>query len=279
MWLFTPDGFFSAVQHKDDPNRIMIRTRSRIHAQHLVDACPEGSKPPLVETPPPADYRYRVTVSREMWIYLVGKFAADISYVNYKNEASKRKHPSGFMSALHSIWSKLLGFQDSMHADSKKGRWGDYSTHHSHGGGSDPFGNLDGWLSRSGNASGNASIDDDDDEYVELCEGMIVQMLDDGDLGEGEVLSVDDERGTALVHFTYPLENGDIEEEVLKVPVQDLMVLYDPIEDQVEERLEAMEVLPSRPEVDKYTSIEDLADADDGSWPPPELTGFMRGSG
>ena len=278
MWLFTPDGFFSAVQHKDDPSKIMIRTRSRIHAQHLVDACPEGSKPPLVETPPPADYRFRITVSRETWITLVASFAADIDYVNFKNEAAKHKHPSGFMSALHSVWSKLLGFQDSMHDDPKKGRWGGFSTHSSHGGGSDPFGNLDGWLSGSANGSASTSIDDDV-EYVELCEGMIVQLIDDEAMGDGEILSVDDERGTALVHFTAPLENGEVDEDIIKVPVQDLMVMYDPLEDQVEERLEAMEVLPSRPEVDTYTSIDELADADDGSWPPPELTGFMRGSG
>jgi hypothetical protein len=281
MWLFTPDGFFSAVEHKDDPNKIMIRTRARLHAQRLVDACPENDKPALVETPPPADYRYRVTVKRETWCYLVAHFAAGIDYLNFKNEASKRKQPVGFMSALHAMWSKLLGFQDSMHDDTKKGRWGSYSTHWSHDGGddSDPFGDLDDWLGRSASGTaGSGTASAGDVEYVDLAEGMIVQMADDPDMGEGEVVSIDSERWTALVHFITPLEDGDVEEDVIKVPIGDLVVLYDPIADEVEERMEDAPPLSTRPEIESYDTIEELVEADDGSWPSPELRGFMKGA-
>jgi hypothetical protein len=276
MWLFTPDGFFSAVEHKDDPNKIMIRTRARIHAENLVRACPDNDIPEIVETPPPADYRYRITVKRETWCYIVAKFADTIAYLNFKNEAQKRPQPVGFMSALHGIWSKLLGFQDSMHDDTKKSRWGNHSTHWSHGGGDgdDPFGDLDGWLNRSASASASA----DDVEYVGLAQGMIVQMADDPDMGDGEVLSVDDERGTALVHLITPLEGGGVDEDVLKVPIGDLVVLYDSIADEIEDRLDETTPLSARPDVETYDTVEDLAEADDGSWPPPELWGFMKGA-
>lgn len=277
MWIFTPDGFFSAVEHKDDPSKIMIRTRARIHAQKLVDACPEEDKPELVETPPPADYRFRVTVKRETWAYLLAKFVADIDYLNFKNEASKRKHPAGFMSALHGVWSKLLGFQDSMHDDTKEGRWGKIS----HGGDHGPFAGLDAWLRRkrgAGAVGKDDDVEDDDVEYVELAEGMIVQIFDDPEMGEGEVLSVDDERGTALVHFITPLEDGGVEEDALKVPVGDLVVLYDPIVEEIEDRVDEVESRSPRPEVETYDTVEDLAEADDGSWPPPALRGFMKGA-
>jgi hypothetical protein len=286
MWIFTPDGFFSAVEHRDDPNKIMVRTRARMHAQRLIDALPEDvTKPGLVETPPPADYRFRVTVTREQWVYLVAKFAAEIAYPNFKNEASKRPHPVGFMSALHGVWSKLLGFQDDMYQDTNKGRWSSVS----HGDKSSPFGDLDEWLSRNsrGNA-GDLAGADADVEYVVPAEGMIVQIESDPDMGDGEVLSVNHDRGTCLVHFVTPVDGSDEpDEDVLVVDFADLLVLYDPMEELVEELVEEEDVvvvveemapLSSRPEPDTYDTIEDLVAADDGSWPAPELTGFMRGA-
>jgi hypothetical protein len=54
------------------------------------------------------------------------------------------------------------------------------------------------------------------------------------------------------------------------------------VEELVEEEdvvvVEEMAPLSSRPEPDTYDTIEDLVAADDGSWPAPELTGFMRGA-
>jgi hypothetical protein len=272
MWLFTPDGFYSAVQHKDDPDKIMVRARARLHAQKLVDACPDDDKPELVETPPPADYRYRVTVKRETWVYLVAKFAAEIAHTNFKNEAAKRKHPPGYMSSLHGVWSEMLRFQDDMHADSKRGRWSTISH-----GDSDPFAGLDAWLDRSaaGSGRGVGSGGVDEVEYVTLAEGMVVQMSDDEDMGEGEVLSVNDERGTALVHFVTPIEDGTFEEDVLTVPVGDLVVVYDPLEEEVEDALENMSS-SSRPEPETFSSFDEYDD--DGSWPPPKPSGWMRGA-
>ena len=261
MWLFTPDGFFSAVQHKDDPDKIMIRARARLHAQALVDACPEDARPEIVETPPPADYRYRVTVTRKLWVFLVAKFAADIAYLNFKNEASTREHPPGYISSLHGVWSKLLTFQDSMHDDTKQSRWGSFS----HGADTDPFDGLDGWLDRRGSKSGGI---EDGVEYVELAQDMIVQMADDPDMGDGEVLSVNDERGTALVHFTAPGEDGSIDEDVITVDAKELIVVYDP-NDEVREALD--ETMP-RPETETFDSMDEFAAADDGSWPPPQYS-------
>lgn len=280
MWLFTPDGFFSAVEHIDDPDKIMIRCRARIHAQTLVDACPEDSKPELVETPPPADYRYMVTITRETWVYVVASFAAQIAYPNFKDEASKRKHPPGFMGALHRVWSDLLSFQDSMHDDTRKSRWGFLDSLHGHGE-TRPLGGLNDQLAPhgvTGNGDGSAASDDDV-EYVTLVEGMIVQMSGDPEMGEGEVVGVNNTRGTALVHFRTVLDDGEVEQDVLNVPAGDLVVVYDPFEDVLEEHLEEWDdTVSSRPEAETYDTIDEVAAADDGSWPPPALKGSLRGA-
>lgn len=275
MWLFTPDGFFSAVQHKDDANKIMIRTRSKMHAERLIDSVPDGAdRPNLVETPPPADYRFRITVTREQWVYMVAGFAADIDYLNFKNSAATRNHPKGFMSALHGVWSKLLGFQDDQFRNSKKGRWSTIS----HGGDNDPFGPLDEWLGRgSGTVNESVAASDDEFEYieVELQEGMYVRRADDPDKYEGEVLSVNHEDGTALVHFVFPQIGDEEEEDVVKLPMGDLIITFDPIEGYIESIDDDVGYVSDRPVPDTYESIEDYTD--DGSYPPPEPVGFLRG--
>lgn len=273
MWIFTPDGFFSAVQHKDDPARIMIRTRARMHARKLIDACPEDDKPELVETPPPADYRFRVTVRRETWGYLVAKFATDIDYLNFKSEASKRPQPTGFMAALHGVWNKLLGFQDSMHDDTKKGRWGSIS----HGADASPFDGLDEWLDRRKSGSDDVDENEVEFEYVELAVGMFVQKSNTPCFGPGEIVSLHDDGERATVRFVAQMDDGTANEFDVRLACKDLWVLDDLTDDQVDEALDEIVPLSSRPDIETFDSIEELEAADDGSWPPPEFSAFSRG--
>jgi len=276
MWLFTPDGFFSAVQHKDHPDKIMIRTRSKMHAERLIEAVPKGSaRPEIVETPPPADYRFRVTVTREEWVFMVGTFAADIDYLNFKNQAAKKQHPKGFMSALHGVWSELLTFQDSLFRGTKKGRWSSIS----HGADTDPFGPLDEWLGRKDGTGNGASRDcEPEDEYIEvpLTEGMYVRREDDPDKTEGEVVSVNHDEGTALVYFVLPQLGDEAKEDVMELSVDNLMITYDPFDGYVEALEEEISFASGRPEASTYESLEDYDD--DGSFPPPEPAGFLRGA-
>lgn len=287
MWLFTPDGFYSAVQHKDDPDKIMVRTRAKKHAERLVLALPEGERPPVMETPPPADYRWRVTLTRGQWVYLVAKFAAEIAYGNFKNEAHKREHPSGFMPALHRVWGNLMDFQDDLHADTRKSRWGRGeslgSLHAPHTpkrstSGSNEFADLDEWLGRSRSRQTLPAWSDpnDEDEYEDenSLVGMAVRLEDDQDLGVGYVKSVSAGGKTAVVVFTQELADGTEDIDELEVRVDDLLFVIDP--DVAEEMAEEV-CASSRPEVDEYDAPEDLAEEDDGSWPPPRLGGFLRG--
>lgn len=286
MWLFVPGGFYSAVQHKDDPDKIMVRARAKQHAERLIKALPADQRPELVETPPPADYRWRVTVTREQWVYLAARFAAEVAYLNFKSEAGKRGHPKGFMRTLHDVWGDLLNFQDDQHADTRKHRWGHLPALHASGRSTldrDMFAGLDAWLDRHEVAPDPA----DEDEYewvdpgdvleeavdVALEPGMTVRLIDDEDFGDGEVVAVVNDLDMAVVRFCTPLEGGGVEEDMLEVPIHDLYVLVDP---EVAEEV-AEELCAGRPEPERFDDIDDLMEADDGSWPGPELDGFYRG--
>src|SRR5690349_17537495 len=60
MWLVTTDGFFSAVEDRDDATSVFVRARAREDAQRLADALSAA----VIETPD-ADYRFRVRLSRK----------------------------------------------------------------------------------------------------------------------------------------------------------------------------------------------------------------------
>ena len=64
MWVFTIDGFYSAVQHRDQADSLTVRTRDRedmVRMQQRV-----GNDAPISHTPH-RDYAYRITLSKAGW--------------------------------------------------------------------------------------------------------------------------------------------------------------------------------------------------------------------
>ena len=82
MWLFCKEGFFSAVQHKDDPGLIHVRARFAGDLEKLCEH--NGLEPRVVETPD-GDYRWRMDFAREDWIEIAAREAREIDYCNFKN--------------------------------------------------------------------------------------------------------------------------------------------------------------------------------------------------
>ena len=79
MWLMTTRGFYSAVQHRDDPDRILVRARCRRDLDAISDLVP--GEPVLLEH---ADYAWRVETDRATWRAAVAVLAAEIDYPNFK---------------------------------------------------------------------------------------------------------------------------------------------------------------------------------------------------
>lgn len=243
MWLFTPYGFYSAVQHNENPNKVMVRMRTKLHAERLVGFCPEEDKPEILETPPPRDYRFRVALDKKTWTYLVAKFASSIDYPNFKSRCALEKQPAGYMNSLHDVWDSLYRVQ---------------------------LQNLPNSGGRYSSTLGIPTMATTVFEETELLEGMYVEVKGNESMGEGEVVSVDETRKTALVHFIIPREGEEMpDEDVIRFPISDLTITYDPYEHGFVDEFEDGSSLDPTEAPHVCHSIEEYSKLDDGSWPPP----------
>ena len=116
MWLFTEDGFFSAVleQKGKHAGEIAIRARVRDDLERLLEKY--GQYMPgatgISETPKNvvADYRYRIWLPREEYGVVVAMVAQAVAYGNFKSHVAEtlgheRERP------LHKIWSVMADLQ------------------------------------------------------------------------------------------------------------------------------------------------------------------------
>lgn len=110
MWLFTTDGFFSAVQDQNDTERIMVRARQKKDLEAMLEKL-ELEDTRILEWFG-SDYRYRVFIRRLEWAqYVLGEIMA-LHYTNFKDAAlAPDDHERS--AAYHSIWSRLVAWQDS----------------------------------------------------------------------------------------------------------------------------------------------------------------------
>lgn len=111
MWLITTDGFFSAVQDRDDHDAVFVRARVRDDAEQLAVAV--GST--VIETPA-ADYRFRVRMTKRTWSRYLADRAAEVDYDNFKNAVAVRQG-SRRAKVYGDVWAVLLRLQDRDGAD------------------------------------------------------------------------------------------------------------------------------------------------------------------
>lgn len=105
MWVFTQDGFLSAVSDRHDATGQRLVVRARARRDIVAFASRVGV--PWARTPAPADYRWRATVTREQFAtYLAGEAYA-IDYPNFKSMVRARLGAAR-ESLYHSVWSTLL---------------------------------------------------------------------------------------------------------------------------------------------------------------------------
>lgn len=112
MWIFFPEGFVSAVSHREQADTVIVRARAR---EHLIAFANYEPAPPHTRHPKrtvDADYLFRFTMSRVEYAATVASIAARVDYDNFKNECAERKAPRVWLSALHKVWSILYSFQD-----------------------------------------------------------------------------------------------------------------------------------------------------------------------
>jgi hypothetical protein len=112
MWLLTTQGFYSVVAHRDDPDKLLVRARTRDDIEALREQIP--SLEPFED--PSADYRYRAILTRAEWLVAVAQLVTEIDYDNFKNAVAARQ--GGDRAALYGVlWRELLRLQQSRDDD------------------------------------------------------------------------------------------------------------------------------------------------------------------
>lgn len=108
MWIMTTRGFYSAVQHRDFPTRLLIRARCKEDIDNLHDLLP-NSKPYRHDY---SDYEWRLDCTVAEWAGALASMALDIDYANFKNAVS-REQGAKRASVYHQVWSLLLTLERS----------------------------------------------------------------------------------------------------------------------------------------------------------------------
>lgn len=86
MWVFTTRGFFSIVEHKKDPNLVVIRARVRRDIEVIKMLFEElGLKASGILEILDSDYRYRIFANRIDWVSVMTQLITDMGYTNFKN--------------------------------------------------------------------------------------------------------------------------------------------------------------------------------------------------
>ena len=106
MWLFTTQGFYSVVAHREDPGTLIVRARTAEDIEALREQIPDIE--PFEDAG--ADYRHRAYVSRAEWLAAVAQLTADIDYDNFKSEVAREQGHERARLYGH-VWGELLGLQ------------------------------------------------------------------------------------------------------------------------------------------------------------------------
>jgi hypothetical protein len=110
MWVFTVDGFYSAVENKDDPSLLTVRTRTRQDAANLQGALARIRCHVEVVATPLADYGWRLFVPRDKWATYLHNVVEAIDYTNFKDEVAKVQGQKR-ADVYHDVWATMWDLQ------------------------------------------------------------------------------------------------------------------------------------------------------------------------
>ena len=114
MWIFTKDGFFSAVFDKHCKNdELMIRSRCQDDLGRLSKKLHGYSDETEIFGMEHVDYRFRMKVSKHEWTDYLRNCVYDIDYANVKDNII----PAGDnlrQDAYYQVWTALYQWQSKL---------------------------------------------------------------------------------------------------------------------------------------------------------------------
>ena len=106
MWVTTTQGFYSVVAHRDEPDKLLVRARTREDIEALREQIP--ALEPFEDLD--ADYCHRAVVSRAEWVAALAQLVAELDYDNFKNAVAERQGAE--RAALYAVvWREFLRLQ------------------------------------------------------------------------------------------------------------------------------------------------------------------------
>lgn len=107
MWIFTQDGFISAVDNNEVPGKIAVRARDKRSLAFLAEITSQDIKQVAGR-----DYPYRVYVTKAEFTEFVASHIESIDYANFKDQV-KTIRGRDFASACGSVWEAMLDVTDN----------------------------------------------------------------------------------------------------------------------------------------------------------------------
>lgn len=105
MWLLTPTGFVSIVQHRNDVNNVIVRARVLLDLQRFNQRNVRDTG--QIERTPDADYPYRLSVSKGALRAALDVAVQDLTYANFKSAAQEADPSELRNDVYHNVWSEL----------------------------------------------------------------------------------------------------------------------------------------------------------------------------
>lgn len=106
MWIFTKQGFVSAVSNRDGDG-IVVRARDK-KALDALSVCAEVS----IAKSPKGDYPYRLFVDKAAFSVWISSVIQELDYINFKSKVARTRGPE-YSEALHDVWATMHLVEDS----------------------------------------------------------------------------------------------------------------------------------------------------------------------
>lgn len=106
MWIFTQDGFISAVDNNEVPGKLTVRARDKQSLKFLADITNQDIKQVSGR-----DYPYRVYATKHEFQEFLIAHVESLDYANFKNQVYTVRG-SDFAHACGNVWEAMLGVTD-----------------------------------------------------------------------------------------------------------------------------------------------------------------------
>jgi hypothetical protein len=124
MWLFTQDGFFSVVRHRDLAGWVMVKARNRVHLARVLkwvtENAPGCAEEVELSQDPDADYFVRANIPEAVWVAYLTERTSELPDGNVKGNIMESTDPE-LGHAMYDVWETMLDYQRALYPESAAG--------------------------------------------------------------------------------------------------------------------------------------------------------------